>query len=432
MNELPLLSSDPELSSRIRACLAECRFDTPGIQPLVNHRQAMDHMKIDLPELVLVHFPDQRLNAHGVLNAIMSDPWLIHGGIIALCDDDDAVEHLESIRGANLIAILSTESMGRQLPRVLDIIQQNRRILFQREIGSDLLPEISGRFELENDVLEARCYTNLVCNFLYNSNRIDERTKDALNLAMYEMLLNAIEHGNCGITHEEKTRWMEQHGSTAKLIEQRSRQREIADRRVVFEYAISPGLSRFSIGDEGRGFDWRAAQDATSAENLLKTHGRGILMSRAVTRNLSYNSRGNKVRFEIEHQRDQASMTPGLIRHMKPREVQPGEVVFHEGDPGNSLYYIGKGRYEVTVGDQVVASLSPDDMFLGEMSFLLKNRRNATIRALTAGTLIEITKRNFVEAVKDQPHYALLLCRLLAQRVARGNRLALGLSSCAD
>ena len=76
--------------------------------------------------------------------------------------------------------------------------------------------------------------------------------------------------------------------------------------------------------------------------------------------------------------------------------------------------------------------MSPDDMFLGEMSFLLKNQRNATIRALTAGTLIEITKRSFVEAVKEQPHYALLLCRLLAQRVARGNRLALGLSSDAD
>jgi CRP-like cAMP-binding protein len=68
-----------------------------------------------------------------------------------------------------------------------------------------------------------------------------------------------------------------------------------------------------------------------------------------------------------------------------------------------------------------VSSLTPDDVFMGEMSFLLNNRRSATVRAETDGTLIRISKRDFVRAIKEKPHYALFLSRLLAQRMARRN-----------
>jgi uncharacterized peroxidase-related enzyme len=44
----------------------------------------------------------------------------------------------------------------------------------------------------------------------------------------------------------------------------------------------------------------------------------------------------------------------------------------------------------------------------------------------TAGTLIRISKRDFVNAIKVKPHYALFLSRLLAQRVARRNAETVG------
>jgi CRP-like cAMP-binding protein len=69
-----------------------------------------------------------------------------------------------------------------------------------------------------------------------------------------------------------------------------------------------------------------------------------------------------------------------------------------------------------------VSLLTPDDIFVGEMSFLLNNRRSAAVEAETDGLLIQVSKKEFVEAIKTNPHYALFLSRLLAQRIQRLNQ----------
>ena len=65
--------------------------------------------------------------------------------------------------------------------------------------------------------------------------------------------------------------------------------------------------------------------------------------------------------------------------------------------------------------------LNQDDIFLGEMSFLLNNRRSASVKAVTNGALIRISKKEFVAGIKEKPHYSLFLARLLAQRIERLN-----------
>lgn len=422
MRRIPLIGSHDDLCGRVEAAMAGCQFEPPAVLPLSDLDEAVDYLNVELPDILFMHFSREKTDAYALLDTIKSDPWLVHGGIVALCDDDDAVERLEQVRDANLIVILPPESLERQLPRMLDIIHANPRILFQREIGANLIPGIAGHFKLNNDPLEARCYTNLVCNFLFYSNRVDAAARDALSLGLYEILVNAIEHGNCGISHEEKTEWLRTHTSLAGLIAERQRIPEIARKKVVLEYTITPETSRFFIADEGQGFDWRNTAKATDAENLLKAHGRGIMMARAVTQDLTFNEKGNEVQFDIPHQADQASLTPALFEGMAPRDFAAGEQVFEEGDPGNFLYYIAKGRFEVLVGGRKVAELSPEDIFLGEMSFLLNNRRSASVRAGIDGRLIEISKRDLTGAIREHPHYALLLSRLLAQRIDRANR----------
>jgi hypothetical protein len=268
-----VISSSGELVSKIESVVARCRHDPPVLHKLHHLQQAIDFLNLEMPELTLVQLPDPDLGGFTLLDSILSDPWLIHGGIVALCADDDAVDRLEEMRGANLVVILSVDNLERQLPPVLDIIQDNRRILFQREIGTDLLRDISGCFQLNNDPVEARCYTNLICNFLYNANRIDAETKDSLNLALYEMLVNAIEHGNCGIGYKEKTDWLREHSSIVELVERKMREPAVARRKVTFEYTITPASSTFFIADEGEGFDWRGQQSAAGPSNLLDAHG---------------------------------------------------------------------------------------------------------------------------------------------------------------
>jgi CRP-like cAMP-binding protein len=53
------------------------------------------------------------------------------------------------------------------------------------------------------------------------------------------------------------------------------------------------------------------------------------------------------------------------------------------------------------------------------MSFLLNDRRSATIVSVGTGTLVKIPKMEFIKLIRQHPHYGIFLSRLLAQRLAR-------------
>ena len=279
--------------------------------------------------------------------------------------------------------MLCDYEIERYLPRVLNIIGKNQRILRQRGVGLDLVQTLSGSFQLENDTIEANCYANLLCNFLFNSNKIDASGKMQVHVALVELLINAIEHGNCGVTYSEKSAWLEDGNMMRDLIAKKCQDPAVHRKRVLFEYTIGSDRSTFLIADEGDGFDWRShahtdspqveegEASARSIENVYALHGRGIKMTRQYTKNLRYNERGNEVRFEVEHHADCLSTKPGLFEAITPITVKPGDIVFREGEAGDFLYYIAKGRYDVIYGDSVVSSLSADDILMGEMAFLL-------------------------------------------------------------
>ena len=423
MNTIPLITSDTELFETVREFVVPEDDGFDGVHLLSNPDDAIEYLNLEMPSLLVIDF-SSTFDAYGVLDKIMTDPWLLHGGIIALSNDRDDLERLEEVRGANVVAILTRPRLTQELPRVLSIISRNRRLLIQREVGTDLVRDLSGSFQLENDPLEATCYLNLICNLLHNSNKIGADKKNQLRLCLDEMLNNAIEHGNCGITHEQKSAWLEDGKWVSDLVKERCADPKIAKRRVTLEYVATPTSSRFFVADEGDGFDWRAlrARDA----DPLKSHGRGISMTEVFAKNLTYNEKGNEVRFEFENQQDEATTTPAVFEHIEPRDVIEDEVIYAQGESSDFLYYIVKGRFDVSVNGKSVATLSPNDLLMGEMSFLLNKHRSATVRAQSVGRLIEISRKRFVEAIRRKPHYALLLCRLLAQRLQRTSAILSG------
>lgn len=420
METLPLVTTGRKLASGISKLLKSGSCRISGLTKLDDTQKALDFLYINMPELIAVDFSDKKSGAFMLLDRMLSDPWLLHGGIIALCRDYETVKQIEKIQGANIIVIIQFGDLDRQLLKVLSIIDNNRRILFQREIGSDIVRNISGSFKLNNDTVEVQCYVNLICNFLYNANKLDIGRKNDLRLALIEMLQNAIEHGNCGISYRDKTDWLEKNANIDELIEIKNRNPGIKRKKVTFEYTIAGSCSKFFIADEGEGFDWREKIKGPGRENLLDLHGRGIMMTRLVTKNLRYNEKGNEVSFEITHQ-EETAITPGLFNDIRPKNIEAGDLIFRQGEASDFIYYIVKGTYDVIVNEKVVSSLSPDDVFMGEMSFLLNNQRSATVKARSRGQLIVVSKKQFVEAIKEKPHYALFLSRLLAQRIQRLN-----------
>jgi CheY-like chemotaxis protein len=109
-----------------------------------------------------------------------------------------------------------------------------------------------------------------------------------------ELLVNAIEHGNLGISYDEKKslrlagRWEEE-------VAQRLARPEFGDRSVQVRVSRRPGLLEFTVTDEGAGFDWQRYLDF-DPERAADPNGRGIAMARLLSfARIEYQGRGNIV-----------------------------------------------------------------------------------------------------------------------------------------
>lgn len=68
-----------------------------------------------------------------------------------------------------------------------------------------------------------------------------------------------------------------------------------ADKIVRVTAEVSPTEARFTIEDEGEGFDVASIPDPTDPENLFKTSGRGVLIIHNIMDEVSYNESGNRI-----------------------------------------------------------------------------------------------------------------------------------------
>jgi len=96
-----------------------------------------------------------------------------------------------------------------------------------------------------------------------------------------------------------------------------------------------------------------------------------------------------------------------LWSHMRRRRFTRGEVIFHEGDPGDSLHHIVKGHVTVKTstprGDQAILRvLGPDDAF-GEFALISPAPRAATVTALEPTETMVLDRDSFAALRRERP-----------------------------
>jgi len=94
-----------------------------------------------------------------------------------------------------------------------------------------------------------------------------------------------------------------------------------------------------------------------------------------------------------------------LLDTMESVEYPAGTRVVEQDAPGDYYYIIQHGHCEVTrravsgKGEVRLAELGPGDSF-GEEALVSGSRRNASVRMLSAGELVRLTKADFIELIK--------------------------------
>jgi serine/threonine-protein kinase RsbW len=88
-----------------------------------------------------------------------------------------------------------------------------------------------------------------------------------LFIALDEAFVNAVKHGN----------------------------KFDAGKNVKVTAEVSSQEARFTVEDEGDGFDVNSIPDPTNPENLFKASGRGVLFIHNIMDEVRYNERGNRL-----------------------------------------------------------------------------------------------------------------------------------------
>jgi anti-sigma regulatory factor (Ser/Thr protein kinase) len=400
--------------------------DFPYISQFINdEKKVLEFLNFDLPELVVMNFSDEKLNMSFLADQVRGDAWLHSFGIIGIYDSQKVSDRelFQKLSGLNILALLDIPHVRSHIVKCIRIIEQNRQFILSKEIADTLVESSSNTFTIENDVLGASIYAGMAVVHLLQRGLIDMEKRMVLQLALSELIVNGIEHGNCGISYEEKTEALGKGMDVVGLIEMKCQDPVLAERRVRFSWEIGEKSTKFIISDEGDGFDVAAYRRRLKTEDPLASHGRGIRMAALSARKISYNKKGNEVTLIVDHAESINQETPLGFSNAEALKVKGGDLIFKEGEASDFLYYISGGNYNVFHKGRLIGSLSSQDIFMGEMSFLLNNKRNATVRAETEGKLIKVSRKDFVGVIKKYPHYGIFLSKLLARRLLRANSI---------
>lgn len=96
-----------------------------------------------------------------------------------------------------------------------------------------------------------------------------------------------------------------------------------------------------------------------------------------------------------------------IVPRLESKEFEAGDVVFHQGEAGDAMYFLTSGQVSVTQEDagRQVAVLR-EGMYFGEVAILKEVPRTATIRAITACEVYELKRGDVLGLTQTYPEFA--------------------------
>jgi CRP-like cAMP-binding protein len=101
-------------------------------------------------------------------------------------------------------------------------------------------------------------------------------------------------------------------------------------------------------------------------------------------------------------------------------ELAAGEVLFNEGDHGDSMFVLLEGAVVVRVGGQTVEQ-STRGALLGEMALIDHSPRGATVAATEPSRLVRVDERRFNFIIQQNPFFARHVMKVMADRLRHMN-----------
>ncbi len=112
-----------------------------------------------------------------------------------------------------------------------------------------------------------------------------------------------------------------------------------------------------------------------------------------------------------------------VVGTMRQRHFRRNEVIFHQGDPGDSLQVISSGSVKIVLpsseGDEAIIATLHEGDFFGELALLDGEPRSATAAAVEPTETWSLPRDSFVELLDGRPGLRDALLRALSAELRR-------------
>jgi len=179
----------------------------------------------------------------------------------------------------------------------LESIYVSGRLLQSDYITNKWLSNENCTYEVTNDITLIHLFSHRLARNL--DGKIPRSEILHIQIALQEVLINAIEHGNLEIDFKKKTELKQKGGNYYELLIEESSKEHIKKRRVYVDYSLTPRKVIYRITDDGKGFNWKEFIDGESSyfvESILTTyHGIGLQMVKKSFDEINFNEKGNEI-----------------------------------------------------------------------------------------------------------------------------------------
>ena len=230
-----------------------------------------------------------RMTGIEVLKSIQADERLSHIPVViqsARARKEDVVEGIEAGAFYYLTKPFDEDQFSnviRNCYRNYHVYQDLQRILQGNASSMRLLEEATFNFKTIDDVHTIAMLVSSAC----------PRT-DRSMAGLFELMVNAVEHGNLGIGYATKSA-LNKAGEWGKEVDRRQELECYRNKMAQIHFKRKKDHIEITITDQGEGFDWKSYMEF-DVQRLLDSHGRGIAIANNVSFDqLEYNAKGTEV-----------------------------------------------------------------------------------------------------------------------------------------
>jgi CRP/FNR family transcriptional regulator, cyclic AMP receptor protein len=127
--------------------------------------------------------------------------------------------------------------------------------------------------------------------------------------------------------------------------------------------------------------------------------------------------------FELLHDDDRLE----LAKVVDSLRLQAGEVLFHAGEPGESLFIVRSGSIELyikdTAGQKIILNVAEEGELFGELSLLDSGPRTATALALSDAELLVLDREDLLLLFQKRPDSALHMLAAMSGMTRKADEL---------